>query len=262
MSDNSNLLLKKTVLSYKDRNFLILSENFLLSHAVTILQKNNRDEIVVVDDKNNPVGMVTDEDILTKIGESFVNPSKTTLSDIMRFPVISINENSTLEDALKKMREKDVRKLVTLSNSNAVTGIIRINAIANLLKNIIANPKPNNSPIKSILGNLGIVIQFTGILMLVPAILAVVLNDSQAATAIFFMTILMLITGFFLNSYGERFPLKLYHMAIFVVTSFSLLVVFGMIPYLYLDGRSLVQECYDTKSEIVCFRASVFTCRG
>lgn len=213
----------------------MLSEHLLVSRAVASLQKNNMDEIIVVDDMSNPVGMVTDEDILTKVGESFVNPNKTTLSDIMRFPIISINENSTLEDALKKMRENNVRKLVTLSNSNSVTGLIRMHTIANLLKNIISQPKSKNSPIRSILGNLGIVIQFAGILMLVPAILAIVLNDSQSATAIFFMTMLMLITGFFLNSYGERYPLKLYHMAVFTVLSFSLLVIFGMIPYLYLN---------------------------
>ena len=58
--------------------------------AQHVLKKKDMDEIIVVDDSYNPVGIVTDEDILTKISESLVNPSKTTLGDIMVFPLISI----------------------------------------------------------------------------------------------------------------------------------------------------------------------------
>lgn len=76
----------------------MLSESVKLSEACTILKKKDVDEIIVVNDTYNPIGIVTDEDILTKLSEAFVNPFKTTLGDIMVFPLISIREDQMLSE--------------------------------------------------------------------------------------------------------------------------------------------------------------------
>lgn len=70
------------------------------------IKKKDLDEIIVVDELYNPIGIVTDEDILTKLSESFVNPSKTTLGDIMVFPLITIRENQMISEVLAIMHEK------------------------------------------------------------------------------------------------------------------------------------------------------------
>ncbi len=64
-------------------------------------------------------------------------------------------------------------------------------------------------PVKAVLGNLGFVLQFAGVLLLVPALVATVLEDTVIATGIYLTTVLLLITGFFLNSYGEKSSLNL-----------------------------------------------------
>ena len=86
----------------------MLSESVKLSEACTILKKKDVDEIVIIDDSYNPVGIVTDEDILTKLSESFVNPMNTTLGDIMVFPLISIREDQVLSEALEIMRDSAI----------------------------------------------------------------------------------------------------------------------------------------------------------
>lgn len=216
------------------------------------MQKKDYDEIIVVNIDEKPIGIVTDEDILRKIGEAFANPQKTSIEDIMRFPVVSIDDNSTLSKALEKMKKNKVRKLVTLSKYGTITGIIYYQTIASLMRSVIAHPKYQISSKKSILGNLGFVMQFSGFLIMIPAILSTILNEVDVATGIFLTSVLMIISGFFLNSYGERHDLNLRDMAILVASSFSLLIVFGMIPYLYLNP-------YNTESSFDLVASSFFS---
>lgn len=217
---------------YVHHNVLQLSETILLSDACTFLMKAKTDDIIVIDNHGTVVGIVTDEDILKCIAESHVNSSKTTLGDVMVFPVISIMENQNIQDALTLMRDNQIRKLVVLDNSNHVTGILYMNTIANLMrKSIIKNPK--ELTLLGVLWNLGLVLQFSGVLMFIPGLIATLLNDVIVASGIYLMSILLIISGFILNAYGEKQSLTLRGTAILVFSSFIILVLFGMIPQLY-----------------------------
>lgn len=222
----------KSVSQYYRTNILMLSEHVRISEACTILKKKDLDEIIVVDELYNPIGIVTDEDILTKLSESFVNPSKTTLGDIMVFPLITIRENQMISEALAIMREKKIRKLAVLSNSNLVVGMLYLDTIANLVKKSLIKQQ-KQSTFLGIIWNLGVILQFTGVLMFIPGIVATMLNDSVVATGIYLMSILLIISGFFMNSYGQKHPLTLRGTAILAFASFIILVLFGMIPQLF-----------------------------
>ena len=69
--------------------------------------------------------------------------------------------------------------------------------------------------------------------MLVPAIVSTILEDTVTATGIYLTTVLLLVTGFFLNSYGEKSSLNLQQASILVFSSLFLLSLFGTVPYLY-----------------------------
>jgi trk system potassium uptake protein TrkH len=194
--------------------------------------RTNSDEIIVVDSNGHPIGIVTDEDILKKTSEAFINPTKTTLGDIMTFPVISINQDKTLSAALDKMRQYKLRKLVVLSEQNKIVGMLYKNTIIDLMKKHLAIRQEKRSSLWAILWNLGIVLQFAGVLMFVPAILATVLWETVPATGIYLMSTMLFVTGFFMNTYGEKYPLKLRDAAILVFASFLILVLFGTIPHL------------------------------
>lgn len=229
--DLSNFLNQELKL-YVSVDVVKLSESILLSDGCKQMVRVNTDEIIVVDKNENLMGIVTDEDVLKKTSEAFVNPSKTTLGDIMTFPVISINHNKTLSDALDLMRQHKVRKLVVISDENKIIGILYKNTIINLMKKHLATKQEIPSSFWSIIWNLGIVLQFAGVLMFVPAIISTILWETVPATGIYLMSTLLLVTGFFMNSYGERRPLKLRDAAILVFASFILLVLFGTIPHL------------------------------
>ena len=114
-------VLSKYVSEYMDKDVLILSMNTQTREAARMLRHYETDDIVVTDEKNLPVGIVTDEDILNKVSDATVYAEATHLRDVMTTPLITINEKSTLQDALHKMRDNNIRKLPVISKKNQVS---------------------------------------------------------------------------------------------------------------------------------------------
>jgi len=227
-------VLAKYVTEYMDKDVLMLDMDTPTRDAATMLRHYETDDIIVVDKDNLPVGIVTDEDILSKVSDATVYAEATVLKQIMTKPLITISDKSTLQDALHKMRDSNVRKLPVISKKTQVIGMIFQSTIANVIRDATATtPRLLSPPVKAVLGNLGFVLQFAGVLLLVPAIVATLLEDTVTATGIYLTTVLLLVTGFFLNSYGEKSSLNLQQASILVFSSLFLLSLFGTIPYLY-----------------------------
>ena len=227
-------VLSKYVTEYMDKDVLTLDMDTQTREAATMLRHYERDDIIVIDKQKLPIGIVTDEDILSKVSDVTVYAEATTLKEIMSQPLITINDKSTLQDALHKMRDNNIRKLPIISKKNQVVGILFQSTIANAIRDATATaPRLLSPPIKAVLGNLGFVLQFAGVLLLVPAVVATLLEDTVTASGIYLTTVLLLVTGFFLNSYGEKASLNLQQASILVFASLFLLSLFGTIPYLY-----------------------------
>ena len=227
-------VLSKSVTEYMNKDVLMLGLRTQTRDAATMLRNYETDDIIVIDKEKFPVGIVTDEDILSKVSDATVYAEATTLEQIMTKPLITINEKSSLQDALHIMRDSNVRKLPVVSKKNLVVGMIFQSTIANAIRDATATtPRLLSPPVKAVLGNLGFVLQFAGVLLLVPAVVATLLEDTVTASGIYLTTVLLLVTGFFLNSYGEKSSLNLQQASILVFSSLFLLSLFGTIPYLY-----------------------------
>jgi len=227
-------VLSKYVTEYMDKDVLILSKNTPTREAARMLRHYETDDIVVTNEERKPVGIVTDEDILNKVSDVTVYAEATELKDVMSTPLITINEKATLQDALHKMRDNNIRKLPVISKKNQIMGMVFQSTIANVIRNATStSPRLLSPPVKAVLGNLGFVLQFAGMLLLVPALVATIFEDTTIATGIYLTTVLLLVTGFFLNSYGEKSSLNLQQASILVFSSLFLLSLFGTIPYLY-----------------------------
>ena len=226
--------LNKYVTEYMDKDVLKLDMDTRTREAATMLRHYERDDIIVIDKQKLPIGIVTDEDILSKVSDATVYAEATTLKEIMSQPLVTISDKSTLQEALHKMRDSNIRKLPIISKKNQVVGMLFQSTIANAIRDATATaPRLLSPPIKAVLGNLGFVLQFAGVLLLVPAVVATLLEDTVTASGIYLTTVLLLVTGFFLNSYGEKSSLNLQQASILVFASLFLLSLFGTIPYLY-----------------------------
>jgi len=57
-------------------------------------------------------GIITDRDIITRIVSKGADASKARVGDVMSSPLITIDENASVDEAAKKMAEHNIRRLV------------------------------------------------------------------------------------------------------------------------------------------------------
>lgn len=231
-------ILERPVSYYMDHDVILLDSSSTISLASRIMKRREDDSVVVIK-AGKPIGIVTDQDVIDNLATKGISPVGSSLEMIMSSPLITIEPDAKLTEALKKMRESHVRKLVVVEDG-IVKGMIRQSMIANAIRNaVIVKPRGVRPGLKSVIGNLGFVLQFAGILIMIPALVSMYLNEAVVASSIFLMSVALLATGFFLNSYGEKAPMNIRQASILVLSSFLLLSLFGMIPYMYLNPYSV-----------------------
>lgn len=229
-----NYLSTKHVREYMRVDFTIMRPDDTARDAAQRMHDNNTDTVIVIDKMSRrPVGIVTDVDILETVSDTEISVEESFLDEIMSTSLITVTANTTLADASNLMVKEGVHKLPVISD-NAVIGVIREESIIRARKEAVVNPpRLLSPPVRAVLGNLGFVLQFAGVLLFVPAIVATILEDTTTATGIYLSTVLLLATGFSLNSYGEKAGLNMRQASILVLSSLFLMSLFGSIPYLY-----------------------------
>ncbi|MEM2718361.1 MAG: CBS domain-containing protein, partial [Candidatus Bathyarchaeia archaeon] len=68
-------------------------------------------------------GIITERDIIEKVVRSNRDPSKIRAEEIMSSPLISVEADKTLKDALTLMRDKKIRRL-GVTRKGKLVGII------------------------------------------------------------------------------------------------------------------------------------------
>ena len=238
--------LKKAVATCMHRDILKMDRDVQTQTAAEQLRAHYRDEIVVLDDGKG-TGMVTDKDILGKVGDVTTYAESTMLGDIMSTPLVTVKDTDNLLEALTIMNKNHYHKLPVTDKDGYILGIIYKGDILTTAERAVLALSRSISPWgKDILGNLGFVLQFAGILMLVPALMATFMGDTITATGIYLNMVMLLVTGFFLNSYGEKAKMDMRQASILVLSSLFLLSLFGTTPYLYAPPG-----LYTTDSDVV-----------
>ena len=90
-----------------------------IKHVAEIMRNNDIDSIIVIDKKQG-LGIITDRDIIGKVVAENKDPSKIIASELMTSPLITIAPNVDIDVATKKMQDKNVRRLVVKQGDNII----------------------------------------------------------------------------------------------------------------------------------------------
>lgn len=77
---------------------------------------------VIIMEKSQPKGIVTERDLVMKVMAEEKDPSKVKVSEIMSTPLITVNLDATVEDAVKTMAKYKIRRLPVIRD-NVVYGV-------------------------------------------------------------------------------------------------------------------------------------------
>ena len=97
-------------------------ENLNVREAAKIMKKYDVDSIVVLND-GDPVGIVTQGDIISELVSKDTTPSTVKLRDVMTTPLVTASPDDRLSDIAKKMATEKIRKVPIIENGKLV-GIV------------------------------------------------------------------------------------------------------------------------------------------
>lgn len=89
-----------------------------------MMAQHNCGEIPIVDRANQPLGVVTDRDIVCRVVAEGKNPSAYTAESCMTTPAISVSEEATIEDVIATMATHQIRRVPVLDAQGTCAGII------------------------------------------------------------------------------------------------------------------------------------------
>ena len=112
-------------------------------YASTILKDNDISFLVVVED-SKPVGIVSERDIVRKIVAENKEASKIQLESIMSKKFKWVEPNSSIESAVQKMLNNNIRRLVVLEDENLVGVITQTDLTEFLRSKILINSTIEN----------------------------------------------------------------------------------------------------------------------
>jgi CBS domain-containing protein len=90
------------------------------------MRDNNIGCVVVIKMQNKekiPVGIITERDIVNILGKLAID-FRTPLSSFMSKPIISIQPNCSIREAIQLMNSNNIRRLVVVDTNNKLVGII------------------------------------------------------------------------------------------------------------------------------------------
>lgn len=231
--------LDRPVTSFVSRQFVLIDGETDVAKAVETMQARNGDTIIVTS-RGEPIGIVTDSDILDKVVQTGGDSDRILLKTIMTRPVITASPKATAREVLGLMRFYKIKRIPIIEDEKVV-GIVTQRVLADSIRTSVLERtfrkyrSAVRDQLKTLLGNMGLVIQFAGILLVFPALLGAFTGQTESAAGMFIAVVSLFATGFVLNTYGERGPLNLKQSSILVVSSFLLLGLFGSIPYMYVN---------------------------
>jgi CBS domain-containing protein len=119
-----------------DTAYVTLDENTLVAEAAKALYAQERCTIVVthVDagtGQRIPVGIITERDIIFRVVAQNRGPFKTMLTDIMSAPIITIDADKSIEEAIAIFNKHKINRLPVVHDSSIIgivtTGMIMSN---------------------------------------------------------------------------------------------------------------------------------------
>ena len=111
-----------------DTAFITLDENTLVAEAAKALYSQERCTIVVTQrdagtSQRIPVGIITERDIIFRVVAQNRGPFKVKLKDIMSTPIITIEEDKSVEEAMGILNKHKINRLPVVHDSSII-GIV------------------------------------------------------------------------------------------------------------------------------------------
>ncbi len=132
--------LDQPVSDYMSTGFVRVSFDDSVTDAARVMQKAAATEAVVMRD-DDPIGIVTERDILYKVVAAGLDPSAIKVRDVMSAPVATVDSADKVVDAIAKMSKLGFRRLGVTSKGKLVGLVTQKAMVSGGLEQHVALPE-------------------------------------------------------------------------------------------------------------------------
>ena len=126
-----------------EKNVITIEQNKTSFDAAKILKEKEISFLVIVENEK-PIGIVTERDIVKKIAAENKVASETPLKEIMSKKFRWVTPETLIEDAVQKMINSNIRRLIVLENDNLAGVITQTNMTEFLRSKLLINGTIDN----------------------------------------------------------------------------------------------------------------------
>ena len=114
------------------RNIITISEDVTALEAACLLRERDI-SFLVITSGDKPTGIITERDLVRKVAAENKMPSSVPVSEIYTQSFLWVDPSTTIEVAVQKMINSNIRRLVVLENGSLV-GVVTQTDLANYLR--------------------------------------------------------------------------------------------------------------------------------
>lgn len=110
--------------------------NTTVAEAARLMRGHHTGDLVVIDDSDGtrePIGIVTDRDIVMEVIAKGHDPDRIRVSEVMASPVVVASGSENVGAAIDRMRTHGVRRLPIVDDAGAVLGILTLDDLYRVL---------------------------------------------------------------------------------------------------------------------------------
>jgi CBS domain-containing protein len=115
-----------------EKNVITIDINETANNAANQMKENDISFLVIIEN-GKPVGVVSERDFVQKLCINNQNSSDVKISDIMSYKFRWVNPTTKIEDAIQKMLNNNIRRLLILDDEKLV-GVITQTDLASYLR--------------------------------------------------------------------------------------------------------------------------------
>ncbi|MGQ4833346.1 MAG: CBS domain-containing protein [Candidatus Asgardarchaeia archaeon] len=126
----------KTAKDIMVKEIIKINKSNRLSYAIKLMDKYRISRLIVIDEKDNIVGILTEKDIMDRLGAARtrnLTPSRLAVSSVMNENVYSVDPETSIMKVIELMVNKKISTIPVIVNSKVV-GLITKSNILELIK--------------------------------------------------------------------------------------------------------------------------------
>ena len=109
-----------TVGKFCTREVVIAGRDSTILEVARLMRQHHVGDVVIVDagdDKTEPIGILTDRDIVVELLAAEVSLDTVAVGDVMSFELVTAREQDSIWDTLQSMRAKGIRRVPVVNGA-------------------------------------------------------------------------------------------------------------------------------------------------